>query len=90
MEVERAGGLEDAVHFEEARDHHDEIGRHVVAPEKGDEGVHQLRHVGVRLLGEGGEFGLGPVRLSLWPLGDHLWGNRASQSALVQIAPNDL
>ncbi len=62
MEVERAGGLEDAVEGEEARGHHDEIGRHVVAPEKGDEGVHHLRHVGVRLVGEGGEFGLGLVR----------------------------
>ena len=32
--IERAGGLEDEVEGEEARGHHDEIGRPVVAPEK--------------------------------------------------------
>src|ERR1035438_4922765 len=52
VEVEGAGGFEDAAQFDEARGHHGEVGHHVVAAEKG---VKRLHHVGdlAGLLGDG-------------------------------------
>jgi len=43
VEVERAGGFEDAAQFDEARGHRGEVGHHVVATQKGVEGLY---HVG--------------------------------------------
>ena len=51
MEIERAGGFEDAVEFEQAVGHHGEVGHHVVLAEKGAERVHHLRQLGVRAFG---------------------------------------
>jgi hypothetical protein len=52
VEVERAGGFKDAAQFNEARGHHGKVGHHVIAAEKGVEGLH---HVGdfAGLLGDG-------------------------------------
>ena len=59
MEVERAGGFEEAMQFEQAISHHREIGHHVVLAQKATQGLHHLRHVGVRLVQEFVKFALG-------------------------------
>lgn len=62
MEVEGAGGFEDAVELEEAVGRHGEIAHRVVLAEEGAEGFHHLGHVGVGLVEEFVElaFGLSP------------------------------
>ena len=48
MEIERAGGFEDTVEFEQAVGHHGEVGHHVVLAKKGTERLNHLRQIGVR------------------------------------------
>ena len=48
FQIERAGGFEDSVEFEQAVGHHGEVGHHVVLAEKGAERLDHLRQSGVR------------------------------------------
>src|ERR1039457_1091148 len=48
MEIEAAGGLEDAMEFDEARGHHREVSHHGGVFEEAVEGFHHLRHGDVR------------------------------------------
>ncbi len=59
MEIEGAGGFEDAVEFEEAVGHHGEIGHHVVLLQELSECEHHLGHVGIRRAFEFRELALG-------------------------------
>ncbi len=59
MEIEGAGGLEDAVEFEEAVGHHGEIGHHVIGSEELSERDHHLGDIGMLGLLEFGKLALG-------------------------------
>ena len=59
MEIEGAGGFEDAVEFEEAVGHHGEIGHHVVLLQELSQGEHHLGHVGIVAVEEFVELALG-------------------------------
>lgn len=59
MEVEGAGGFEDAVELEQAVGHHGEVGHHVVLAQEGAQSLHHLGHVGVGLVEELVKFALG-------------------------------
>ena len=56
MEVEGAGGFEDAVEFEQAVGHHDQVGHHIGLVEEFGEGVDEFGYVGVGLVEDLVEF----------------------------------
>ena len=59
VEVERAGGFEDAVKLEQAVGHHGEVGHHVVLAEETAERLHHLGDVGVGRVDQFVELALG-------------------------------
>jgi len=42
VEVEGAGGFEDAAEFDQARGHHGQVGHHVVAAQEGEKRLHHV------------------------------------------------